>query len=435
LANLLLIFDIPSVGSGGLLMEAILAYNRPYVLLVRNKERTSSSWSPTLQAQVAMHECQPYTIDAIELLLKHLAIEKVEGVVCVLDNLMPIAAYFAERFAVPFASAEAIERWVDKGVSRQFCSEATISVPPFMWVDTPTLEHLSTWTHYPAVVKPRRSSGSLGVKRVDTLADLMFFFEQKKVPFVANEWMVEAMLSGAIYSVEGYVANGDIHFLGISDRTWGPQPFFVEEGLNFPVLMGTQLAQKLYNLATEVVSATHYYHGFFHIEMMVDQGKPYIIELNPRCGGRIPMMVSLVYKQDFYREFFALCQGGSPHFGLPQCGASAFYVFPHKQGIWAGFNDAILAQYPSIKAVRTNAHRRMGEWLAPINSIRDNIMLVYFEEETTELAHAVARAFISEVPMYLQIEPATQQRRKRASILHRIRKRIQRILTNKKMIP
>jgi hypothetical protein len=176
--------------------------------------------------------------------------------------------------------------------------------------------------------------------------------------------------------------------------------------------------------------ATEYYHGFFHIEMMVHQGKPYVIELNPRCGGRIPKMVSLVYKQDFYREFFALCQGGSPHFGLPQCGASAFYVFPHKQGIWAGFNDSILKQYPSIKAVRPNPDRRIGERLGPICSIRDNIMLVFFEEETTELVHAVTRAFISEVPMYLQIEspPKIKSKHVQRSFWGRLKHRVKSFL-------
>jgi argininosuccinate lyase len=427
---MLLIFDMPSVGSGSLLMQAIQASNNPFVLVVRDKNRTSSSWSNELQAQVTLHECQPYTIEAIDGLLDNLGIHKVDGIVCVLDGLMPIAAHFAERFAVPFASPEAISRWVDKGISRQFCAEANLPIPPFRWVNDLAPDQLSTWTHYPAIIKPRRGSGSLGVQRINTSEELLNFFQHKKETFAPNEWMLEAMLSGAIYSVEGYVVKGDLHFLGISDRTWGPQPLFVEEGLSFPVLEGTQLAQKLYDTAKQVVLATNYHHGFFHIELMVHMGEPYIIELNPRCGGRIPMLVSLAYKQDFYREFLVLFTGSVPSFGVPLCGAFAFYVFPHKQGIWAGFNDSILKQYPSIKLVLPNSNRHMGEWLGPVYSIRDNIMLVYGVAETTELAHAILRAFISEVPMYLRIEPKLNNRRKRASVLYRIKKRIRKMLSS-----
>lgn len=227
--------------------------------------------------------------------------------------------------------------------------------------------------------------------------------------------MIETCLSGAIYSVEGYVFMGDIHWLGISDRTWGPQPLFVEDGLNFPVLENTSLGRALYALGERIVKATAYEYGFFHIEIMVCEGQLYIIELNPRHGGRVPVMASLAYACDFYFEQIQLAKGIQPNFGQIRKGASAFYIFPHRSGIWKGFNEAILEHYPEIRVVRQNPERRIGDRLGSVYSIRDNLFLVFIEAETAEISHAIARAFISEVPMYLSIESAPKIKTKRDS--------------------
>lgn len=408
---MILVFDIPSAGSGGLLAEALLEFKIPYVLLVRNKARTSASWSDNTASEVVMHECSPFTIEGIEAYLQTLGPLPVRGVLCALDPLMPIAAHFAQRYSVPFTRPEAILRWTDKGISRRFCLAANLPVPHFRWVDATDETSLASWTHYPAIIKPRHSSGSLGTKRVNSMEEVIRFFSHLHKSFSPDDWLIEALLSGAIYSVEGYMCKGELHFLGISDRTWGPQPYFVEDGLNFPVLQGTALAQTLYDTAQAAIIATEYHHGFFHVELIVHQNKPYIVELNPRYGGRVPVMASLVFQRNFFGELFSLCCGNAPTFGLPQKGASAFYVFPHKQGVWQGFNSAICAHYPNLKVVRYNVDRKIGDVLGPVFSIRDNLMLVFFEAETAELSHAITRAFLSEVPMYLHIEPQPAKRR------------------------
>ncbi|MBU3676918.1 MAG: ATP-grasp domain-containing protein [Chitinophagaceae bacterium] len=427
---MLLIFDIPSLGSGGLLMEAILRYQEPYFLCVRNKANTSKSWPNAVRDRVIMHECQPYTIEAIEAYLDGILSVSFTGILCTLDHLMPIAAYFAEKYQLPFASSAAILRWTDKGIARQFCFEHALPIPSFQCIEKNDEAYLRTWNQYPAIIKPRRGSGSLGVHRLADANDLLRFFHQLNRPFVANEWMIERCLSGAIYSVEGYVFHGNIHWMGISDRTWGAQPLFVEDGLNFPVLQNTALGNALYALGERVVKATQYEYGFFHIEIMVSDGQWYIIELNPRHGGRVPVMASLSFCCDFYFEQIQLAKGIQPAFGQVQKGASAFYIFPHKSGIWQGFNEAILTHYPGIRVIRPNPERRIGDRIGPVYSIRDNLFLIFVEAETAEISHAIARAFISEVPMYLQIEspPNIKSKHVQRSFWGRLKHRVKSFL-------
>lgn len=421
---------MPSLGSGGLLMEAILRYQEPYFLLVRNKSNTIKSWPAHVKEKAVLHECQPFTIEAIAHYLANYSSITFSGVLCSLDHLMPIAAHFAEKFHLPFASPQSILRWTDKGLSRQFCSEANLPIPSFLCIEQNDEAYLQQWQNYPAIIKPRRGSGSLGVHRLENSTALLHFFQQLNRPFVPNEWMIETCLSGAIYSVEGYMLSGELHWLGISDRTWGAQPLFIEDGLNFPVLQNTNLGKSLYNLGERVVKATQYEHGFFHIEIMVCQNQAYIIELNPRHGGRVPVMASIVYECDFYAQQLALCKGIAPQFGLPRKGASAFYIFPHRTGIWRGFNETILKHYPSIKVIRPNPERQLGDRLGSVYSIRDNLFLVFFEAETAELSHAIARAFISEVPMYLQIEspPKIKSKHVQRSFLGRLKYRVKSFL-------
>jgi hypothetical protein len=404
-----LIFDIPSSGSGGPLMEAILAQQLPYVLLVRNREASTTLLSPSIQDKVVMHECQPFTTASIEACLTMLKITNVRGVLCAIDVLLPLAATQAHRYTCPFASQEAIHRWLDKGLARQFCISAHIRVPAFACIQD--LHHtLNTWTQFPAIVKPRKGAGGLGVKRVDNRAELIRFFEHLKRPFHSSDWMIEVLLSGTILSVEGYVLNEEITVLGLSDRTWGMQPYFVEVGVNFPVLENTALKNKIIQFTQQVITQGQYHHGFFHLELMYTPEGIFLIELNLRYGGPLPMQIEMAYEVDFYKGLLALSVGEKPTWGLPQKGCSVFYFYPPKQGVWISFDEGLFARYPEVVLCRWNPNRNIGDVLLSATSFKDYLCLVYVKAETAELAHAVVRALWSEFASAVHIEPIQKHR-------------------------
>ncbi|MBU3676917.1 MAG: hypothetical protein FGM54_07040, partial [Chitinophagaceae bacterium] len=226
----ILIFDIPSSGSGGPLMDWVLHQNKPYVLFVRNKTKTLHLLSEEAQLNVTLYEFQPFTTEAVQTHLNQLGINKIAGVICAIDALLPVASQIAQLFACAFAMPDVIDLWRDKGLGRQFCKQRGFSVPDFAMISSTHLDDIKSWSKFPAIIKPRRGAGGLGVKRVDRLIDIQQFFAERKGVFNSSDWMIEALLSGPIFSVEGYVCMHHIKVLGISDRTWGLQPYFVEEG-------------------------------------------------------------------------------------------------------------------------------------------------------------------------------------------------------------
>jgi hypothetical protein len=404
-----LMLDIPSSGSGGPLMEAILAKKQSYVLLVRNQEATKKILSSSIRDKVVMHECQPFTNETVAACLKTLNITDVIGVLCAIDVLLPLAANLAHQYNCCFAKQDVIDSWLDKGIARQLCVGAHIRVPAFECIHVLS-DTLNSWNQFPAIVKPRRGSGGLGVKRVDNREELFRFFEHLKRPFDSSDWMIEVLLSGTILSVEGYVLNEEITVLGLSDRTWGVQPYFVEVGVNFPVLENTALKEDIILFTQQVITQSRYHHGFFHLELMLTPEGIFLIELNLRYGGPLPMQIELTYDVDFYEGLLALSIGEKPQWGVPKKGCAIFYFYPPKQGVWRGFDEAIFTRYPEVVLCRWNPNRNVGDILAAVTSFRDYLCLVYIQAETAELAHAIMRALWSEFASAVRIEPIQKHR-------------------------
>ncbi len=410
-------------------MDAVLQEKQDYILLVRNREATQKILSKEAQAQVVMHTCSPFNANAVMAYLHQLGHPTIRGVVCAIDALLPVAAEVAQQLACPFALPEVIARWLDKGHARQFCVEQNIAVPPFLCINSLNECELATWTHFPAIIKPRRGAGSLGVKRVDNTAAIIHFFENRSTPFQSEHWMIEALMSGAIMSAEGYVYQHEITVLGFSDRTWGPQPHFVEVGVNFPVLENTHTKADLQRFTEHVLRQSGYHHGFFHLELMLTASGIYLIELNLRYGGPLPMQIAAAYGANFYKGLFDLCVGMPPRFGKANQGCSVFYFYPPKQGVWSGFDDTLFERHPNVFLYRWNPNRQIGDVLGPIYSFRDYLCLVYVVAETTEIAHAITRALWSEFALAVHIEPIQKKKTPKTKRVNRVIKLVQSIRT------
>ncbi|MGI9191954.1 MAG: ATP-grasp domain-containing protein [Chitinophagaceae bacterium] len=425
----ILIFDIPSSGSGGPLMDWLIVQKIPYFLLVRNKEQTNRLLSEEAKRDVVMHECNPFTHESIVLLLEQQGITHLQGVLCALDGLMPTAARIAQQFNCPFALPEIIAVWSDKGLARQFCQQHHIAVPNYAWITSTHHDDIAHWSNFPAIIKPRRGAGGLGVQRVDCTEDILRFFAERQQTFDANFWMIEQLLSGPIFSVEGLVHLNEMHVFGISDRTWGAQPYFVEEGVNFPVLHGTQLEKELIAFTDHLIRESQFHHGFFHIEIMATPEGLFLIEFNLRYGGPLPMQIEAAYGVDFYAGLYALCCGNKPQWNDVKFGSSVFYLYPSKVGVLKKIDTRIFEQYPEVYLYRMNPNRTIGDTIRPVTSFKDYLCLVYVKAENAEISHAVVRALRSEFAEAVCIEPLPKIGHKQSlTLFGRVKRKIKRTL-------
>ena len=147
---------------------------------------------------------------------------------------------------------------------------------------------------FPAVVKPVDMAGSMSVKKVADLEELLKTVEEiwTSKPndigfFASGDLIVEEYIVGKEYSVEGIIhTDGKITFASITEKLLGPEPYFVEIGH----IVGNQydgyFSANIFDYADKVIRALELNIGPFHLEFRVTpQEKPIAIELAARLPG------------------------------------------------------------------------------------------------------------------------------------------------------
>ncbi|WP_328312747.1 ATP-grasp domain-containing protein [Streptomyces sp. NBC_00442] len=190
---------------------------------------------------------------------------------------------------------------------------------------------------FPCVIKPVDQSGSLNVRKVTGPAEAreafrrihaygVGYLDRAGLPLV----LVEEYVSGPEFSVEGYVEDGAVVVLGITEKQLGPEPWFVEVGHVVPARLDHGTARVVERYTTDVVRALGLELGPFHAELRLSARGPLLMEVGARLpGDRIPDLLRLATGADLYeitlRSYLGLpCRPGAPAPGTGHAGIRFF---------------------------------------------------------------------------------------------------------------
>lgn len=126
------------------------------------------------------------------------------------------AARIRGRLDLPGQGTPSATAYRDKVVMKDAVSAAGLATPGYRAVDRPVdlLDFLAK-RGFPAVVKPRREAASVGLRRLDTLADAEEFLRSGSLsaaPARPGYWMVETFARGDFFHIDGVTAsNGVLH--------------------------------------------------------------------------------------------------------------------------------------------------------------------------------------------------------------------------------
>jgi hypothetical protein len=125
----------------------------------------------------------------------------VERVVSFAEADVLAAAELRDRLDLPGQHGDSARAYRDKVMMRQHALEAGLPTPDFATVETAQDVHQFARLHgLPLVLKPRSSSGTVGVRILRSLADL-----SDKLP----NHIVEAFVPGEVVHVDGLVVGGE----------------------------------------------------------------------------------------------------------------------------------------------------------------------------------------------------------------------------------
>ena len=144
----------------------------------------------------------------------------------------------------------------------------------------------------PAVIKPLAMAGSLGVKKVETLAEV----EEAYLAICENtlselghtmgkQALLEQYIQGDEYSIEGWVDRNGIHIVSITQKQLGPEPYFVEIGHIVGASLPAKLESDIRAYTETMIRQLNVNIGAFHLELRCDEQGPVIIEIAGRIGG------------------------------------------------------------------------------------------------------------------------------------------------------
>jgi biotin carboxylase len=235
-----------------------------------------------------------------EAILEVAQTEKVDGIVAYAsDPAAPTAAYVAEKIALPTNPYKSVEILAYKDKFREFLIANNFNCPRAQSFATYEIAKQSIHKFtFPVMVKPIDSSGSKGVKKVESLDKLeeafIIAWDQSRGKHVIIE---EFITMDHKYMIGGdcFVLNGKVAFWGLLNchRDYNVNPL-VPVGKSYPIQVTEERIQKIKKEVQRLVDLLEINFGGFNLEIMFDnRDELYIIEMGPRNGGN--MIPDLLY--------------------------------------------------------------------------------------------------------------------------------------------
>ena len=268
-------------------------------------------------------EVAPFDYDALERrALETHAEHPFDAVLCILDIRIIEAARLARRLGLRFLNPETARLARDKVGVRAALARRGVRQPAFALArDAAELRSAVAEIGYPALVKPSDGYGSQNVSALfsdddlDGLARKVEALSSRPTDYglgvcANNRFSVERYVQGRMIGCDVFTGADERVFLGVNDKAMFPPPSFAMRGSCFPSERYDTAAIRDY--AYEVLDAIDFDFGAAHIEMIVAEDGPYLVEVNPRLvSAQIPFQMGYAFERSVYADLIDL------HLGRP----------------------------------------------------------------------------------------------------------------------
>ncbi|WP_018685284.1 ATP-grasp domain-containing protein [Actinokineospora enzanensis] len=331
-------------------------------------------------------EC-PSTIDP-DLVEKHLLDHRDDlvGVLTVGEYYVPVATEVAARLGLPGLSPAAALLARNKLESRRACSAAGVPVPAFGFAGNAveTAEVLAR-TGLPCVVKPVDESASVGVSLcrgegevTARIIELSASDRNSRGQRHTPGGLIEQCVFGPEVSVETVTYQGKHTVLGVTEKSVGQVPWFVETGHTFPSALPPTVTEPAAAVALAALDAIGFDFGAAHTELKLTADGPVLIEINPRTpGDHIPTLVRNATGVGLLEQYVAMHAGAAPRLSPTTTAASAIRFLTGREGTVRAVDGISEAErVPGVVEVAlrvtagahthwpTNSHHRIGHVIA-----------------------------------------------------------------------
>ncbi|MFF8786161.1 ATP-grasp domain-containing protein [Streptomyces sp. NPDC015125] len=271
-----------------------------------------------------------------------------DGVLTSCDYYLPTVARIAARLHLPGPAPEAVDSACRKDVTRQLLAAAGVPGPRFaVCADRSEAAAAAAEIGYPLVLKPVDLCAGMFVRRVDDEAELTRAYRaldgfpinargQRRAPLV----LLEELLHGPEVSVETVTFDGSTEVIGVTDKSIGGAPAFVETGHMFPAELPAGDAAAAQKTAVRAIEALGLDGVVAHTEIKLTPDGPRLVEVNPRpAGNRITELIRHVTGIDAAAACVDVARGQRPDLRPRETGlrsAAIGFLVPQTAGVLEG---------------------------------------------------------------------------------------------------
>ncbi|MGH7280389.1 MAG: ATP-grasp domain-containing protein [Polyangiaceae bacterium] len=259
-----------------------------HVTLLTVEKLLDKNWPRHAIAEVCARK-NDATLDEILRTASYLARTRRFDRIAALDDFdVEVAAALREHFRFEGQGDSIARNFRDKLAMRTTAKKAGIPVPDFTGVfNYDEVRDFIGRVPPPWMNKPRSSAGAIGIKKVESEAELWRLIEEQGDE--QSFRVLEEYLPGSVYHVDTLVSRGEVVFEAA--HGCGAPPFDVAHGggifTTITVPYASDEEKELYALNRRVLKALGHVRGAAHTEFIrgKQDGKFYFLECGARVGG------------------------------------------------------------------------------------------------------------------------------------------------------
>ncbi len=256
---------------------------------------------------------------------------------------------------------------------------------------------------YPCIMKPLDNSGSRGIILANSENELKEGYGYSSSNSRGAGVIIEEYLKGDEISVEVMVVDGEAHILAVTDKTTTGHPHFVETGHCQQSRFTGEMRKQIEEVATKAVFSVGIENGPAHVEMMVTDKGPKMIELGARMGGDCitTHLVPLSTGIDMVEATIRVACGEKPDLEKKLDKGSAIRYFSVPSGKITAINNVEKAE--KIEGIKEITFvRNVGDEAVEINSSADRVGFVIAQADNAEEAVKLCEKAVNEIEIIVK---------------------------------
>jgi biotin carboxylase len=335
------------------------------------------------------------------------------GILCILDIRMIEASLLAEKLGLRFLNSATTRMARDKFSVREALARHGVRQPEFALAQTvDDVRRAVADIGFPVLVKPSDGYGSQNVSAIFSDADLQALIGSLENlalhptdyglgVHANNRFSVEKYIRGHMIGCDVFTGDHERILLGINDKLMFPPPSFAMRGSCFPSDRYDRAT--ICEYAFQILDAINFDFGASHIEMIVAENGPYLVEVNPRLvSAQIPHQMGYALERSIYADLINL-HLGEPLTDLrnvkPRWFSAIRWVVANRPGLLQSV-ELPTDLDPSIR--RVVLFKACGDAVRPPVNNGDRIGYVIAVGNTQAAAEQMADQYVQDSAVHLQ---------------------------------